>query len=322
MAVDVSSMKNLDSYDDRNFYLRATPAGESQPKEYSFKVHNGVDSDAPETIAGQNELLSFVFSKGFFCPCPVKALDGTDMPYTAIKVPDGSSKPMAVRLLTWVPGKIMNDIDFPMSLLYKVRATHPSQHTLTRGPAVPVGRLLRAPLQRPDGLRPRRRAPPQPVGREPDRRRGNVHAAPRRPRAPRAGGAGESLESCRSALARRALTRRGLTRPSLCRCRLSQVIADFQTKVQPRIDQGLIRQGVLMGDFSATNTIVSDSGDDMVGVIDFGDMVFRSERRPFPFRHGLADPPSDTHPPPDTTLFRPACHATLAPTLMRLLLPL
>lgn len=104
---DVSDIKELDSYDDRNFYIRARnprlsegddlvhgarfhtlrplcstnsshpdPVCFSQTAEYVLKVHNGVDSQKSDFLHAQNEALLFLNAHGTKCPMPQKGLSG------------------------------------------------------------------------------------------------------------------------------------------------------------------------------------------------------------------------------------------------------
>ena len=71
MDVDEARVKQLESYDDVNFYL-ACSGGE----QYVFKVHNGVESDNVEFLTGMNELLLHLRKHKIQAPFPLSTSDG------------------------------------------------------------------------------------------------------------------------------------------------------------------------------------------------------------------------------------------------------
>ena len=81
-GLDVSSIIELDAYDDRNF--RITCVGVNNPFLYSISEHgyvlkivNSLDSQKVQFFDAQNELLIFLGKKGFACPQPVRQLNGS-----------------------------------------------------------------------------------------------------------------------------------------------------------------------------------------------------------------------------------------------------
>ena len=67
----VEKCRQLESYDDVNFYMRAAGGGE-----YIFKIHNGVESDNPEFLEGMQALLLHMRAHGIVAPYPVDSTAG------------------------------------------------------------------------------------------------------------------------------------------------------------------------------------------------------------------------------------------------------
>ena len=136
------SVKQVDSYDDVNFYLkasvsRADAGGDDAPAakrargeelEYLFKVHNGVETTNHAFVLAQSRALRKLWGAGILCsaPQPVAgpehADDGTaadaddDERYvTHGELPlkggaAGETCRHAFRLLRWIPGKLLSDV--------------------------------------------------------------------------------------------------------------------------------------------------------------------------------------------------------------------
>lgn len=118
IVIDIETVKELDSYDDRNFYIRVDDQNDQDDqKEYTFKVHNGVESDRPSELDAQNQLLLHLQANGITCCSPVAAVDGTFVGYSTLKLKDGSDKKHAIRLLVWVPGSILHDVTITSALI-------------------------------------------------------------------------------------------------------------------------------------------------------------------------------------------------------------
>ena len=86
-----SSIKELDSYDDRNFYMKGK-LGKSQkvPEEFVFKVLNFAYSENVVLVDGYTAVMLFLKKEGFQCPCPLKtAVNGRH--YVMCKFPWKSS---------------------------------------------------------------------------------------------------------------------------------------------------------------------------------------------------------------------------------------
>ena len=105
--VDASSAKELNSYDDRNFHVRATSGAE-----YTLKVHNGVESQNQPLLDAQSAMMRHLTASGVKCPCPVVGVDGHDIARMNLPLRQGARdarRDHAVRVLTWVDGSIADD---------------------------------------------------------------------------------------------------------------------------------------------------------------------------------------------------------------------
>ena len=152
---DDSTVKELDGYDDRNFYLRGSlnrePNDMDTPacKEYVLKIVNDMDSNHEGLIQTQCDVMLFLQARGYKCPTPVPSI--FDTRFVMSKIPNGpppdtmasddvgnkrklaaygieiydgegycreTFSVCAVRLLTFVPGKVMNEIQVNTQLLF------------------------------------------------------------------------------------------------------------------------------------------------------------------------------------------------------------
>ena len=116
-SADLASIKELDSYDDRNFYYRTTAGG----GEFVLKVHNGVESEQPAFIHAQNAAMACVqAAPGLWSPSPCLSLAGNTIEFAELALLDGSPRRHAVRCLPFKPGKILGDVPPSVALLAKL----------------------------------------------------------------------------------------------------------------------------------------------------------------------------------------------------------
>ena len=123
------SVKDLDSYDDRNFYMKATHArpelvdaadanevfadapsgGGSSDGRYHFvlKIHNGVESLDPAFIECQNLAMELVRAAGVWCPRALPSLEGRQIAFAEQPLADGSVRRHAVRCLPYRPACLL-----------------------------------------------------------------------------------------------------------------------------------------------------------------------------------------------------------------------
>lgn len=100
---DVTSVKELYSYDDRNFFMRGFLMREekemevSECKEYILKILNHVNSSHECLTEVQCDAMLFLQSRGYHCPVPVPSTRNTY--FVKCKIPRGP-KPRSVALKT------------------------------------------------------------------------------------------------------------------------------------------------------------------------------------------------------------------------------
>ena len=125
LKVVPGSLKDLDSYDDRNFYIKAThtrpeladeadgnlieTAG-SMGGHFVFKVHNGVESLNAGFVECQNLAMAAVRSSGIWCPRALPSLDGSLIAFAPHSLADGTSRQHAIRCLPFKPASLMGGV--------------------------------------------------------------------------------------------------------------------------------------------------------------------------------------------------------------------
>ena len=132
--IDVTSVKDLVSYYDKNYYFRGTlepeTASHSQEEgEFVLKITNIAYS--PDLVRGLTSLMTFLSSRGFRVPRPLASRDGLQVKvcsagellgdstchsgcHEAGNVPESSFSPpleYCVRLLPYIPDEVMDLID-------------------------------------------------------------------------------------------------------------------------------------------------------------------------------------------------------------------
>lgn len=119
---DVVVIRELDSYDDRNYQVEGTykdTEGNAVKQFYTLKIHNGVESDNPTILDAQNQALLLLHNNGVQCPHPKANLDGDNISYSNLSMLNGCTKRLAVRLLHWIPGKPLTTLEPDVQLLEK-----------------------------------------------------------------------------------------------------------------------------------------------------------------------------------------------------------
>ncbi|XP_067051862.1 hydroxylysine kinase-like [Acropora muricata] len=134
---DQLQVREFDSYDDRNYYMKGTlthrPANENtdgallqeNEDEFVLKILNNLDSQNLPYVNAQNEMMLYLNARGFNCPVPMQSLKG---PYTLLYKSKSSEEKMgnkevsygehAVRLLSFVPGRLIKDVSCTTDLLF------------------------------------------------------------------------------------------------------------------------------------------------------------------------------------------------------------
>lgn len=125
--------KELDSYDDRNFYLYGTKDG--QDGEFLLKVYNRC-FEGRELVNAVHQIMFLLRDSGVVCPVPQKTVKGDYVetrhyPLTPRKHAGKKPKteydlfPCTVNLFSFVPGKTVKDYQehghsFKSEMYYKV----------------------------------------------------------------------------------------------------------------------------------------------------------------------------------------------------------
>ena len=124
-------LKLLSGYEDRNYYIKECPTRSSNNKdnykEYVFKVINRKDSQFPEFFDALSKLMFFINAEGLSCSFPVQP---TTVPKGIFSIPLKRSFMLQTDieedctytsiLLTYLPGKIMSEVEISPKLLYSV----------------------------------------------------------------------------------------------------------------------------------------------------------------------------------------------------------
>ena len=112
---DIVAVKELESYDDRNFRIKgrlgvgaAAAEATSEETYFTLKVHNGVESDSPSSLDAQDAAMLYLHEKGLRVPYPVRPRQHAQIFVAGV---DGHKveKQLVVRLLSWVDGETMNE---------------------------------------------------------------------------------------------------------------------------------------------------------------------------------------------------------------------
>ena len=133
LSIVDGTIKDLDSYDDRNFYFRATTqraelcdaadghavADEGGAFHFVLKVHNGVESLNTGFIECQNLAMEAVRAKceGVWCPRPLPSVEGWRISYAEQPLANKTVRRHAVRCLPFKPGKLLGDVVADAALL-------------------------------------------------------------------------------------------------------------------------------------------------------------------------------------------------------------
>ena len=71
---DLSFVKELNSYDDRNFYMRGSLNGQRECQEYVLKIINDVESRHEYFLELQCNIMLFLQTRGYNCSSPVLSI--------------------------------------------------------------------------------------------------------------------------------------------------------------------------------------------------------------------------------------------------------
>uniref|UniRef100_A0A0A9YU39 Hydroxylysine kinase n=1 Tax=Lygus hesperus TaxID=30085 RepID=A0A0A9YU39_LYGHE len=113
--LEVLKIKQLEGYDDLNFYLECRSEDDDVTYRYVCKVVNNQDSQKPEIIEAQNRLMEHLGKKGISVPEPVP---NNWLQYFSLET-FGETKHL-IRLLTYVDGSKLNDCSPSTELYFNV----------------------------------------------------------------------------------------------------------------------------------------------------------------------------------------------------------
>ncbi|XP_054152494.1 hydroxylysine kinase-like [Oppia nitens] len=117
-SIDTNVIKELNSYNDRNYHLITNQSS----KEFILKITNKVEAKHKDEIDAINAFILHLHNKGFKVTVPVINTNGDYISYEDIPT-DGEldqingQKPYAVRLMEFIPGKPLRYVPFTPSLL-------------------------------------------------------------------------------------------------------------------------------------------------------------------------------------------------------------
>jgi len=130
LEVVAGTIKELDSYDDRNFYFRARTTAESAAADansdgegalhYVLKIHNGVESQALPFIEAQNQAMELVRGAGVWSPRALPSTRGLQIETAERALASGEVRKHAVRLLPFRPAKLLGDVAPSVGLLRNI----------------------------------------------------------------------------------------------------------------------------------------------------------------------------------------------------------
>jgi len=89
--LEVTSVKELNSYDDRNFFIKVKDdsvlpdPNDKCPHGYLLKILNSLDSKSGALIEAQNQMMLFLNQHGILCSKPVKNVEQKLMALAKIK---------------------------------------------------------------------------------------------------------------------------------------------------------------------------------------------------------------------------------------------
>ncbi|XP_013404836.2 hydroxylysine kinase [Lingula anatina] len=136
-----TSLHKMNSYDDQNFHVNVQPSSTNQfipevwPHGYVLKILNAIDSEEPQHMDGQTELLKHLNGKKIKVndeemqfPVPVKNIHGkywskeklhSQLDENLKETKDIPYDYYIVRLLLFVPGKILFQVPYTPSILFE-----------------------------------------------------------------------------------------------------------------------------------------------------------------------------------------------------------
>ena len=131
--VEESSVKQLPSYEDRNYYLTVVTEGvtncgsgdENTEGEFVLKISNSLMD--VELKKGHNDLMTYLYQQGFECPQPLSSRNGNGVEVLSKRqllagdpgASEGGGPKFCVQVLIYIPGRTMESVPFTPRLAYE-----------------------------------------------------------------------------------------------------------------------------------------------------------------------------------------------------------
>lgn len=110
-GINATFTLELDSYGDRNFYIKGSKKDgnkETENNEFVLKILNSVDSANANCIRAQNQCMLFLKERGISCSFPIPSNTGKYIVFVKDSN-DFQEKTYAVRMLNFLPGQLLKD---------------------------------------------------------------------------------------------------------------------------------------------------------------------------------------------------------------------
>lgn len=123
------SIKELDSYEDRNFYIRGSLPRDKQEREYALKVSKYGESERGGILDEISDVMFHLHNNGISCSVPQPTVRGKlyemkEFAITPTAKQGNEIRPeycgCSVRLLSYVPGEMIRAIPCSLSMFYQV----------------------------------------------------------------------------------------------------------------------------------------------------------------------------------------------------------
>lgn len=123
------SIKELDSYEDRNFYIRGTLPHDEQEREYALKVCKYGESERGGVLDEISNVMFHLHNNGISCSIPQPTVRGKlyemkQFATTPSAKQSHETRPeycgCTVRLLSYVPGEMIRALPCSLNMFYQV----------------------------------------------------------------------------------------------------------------------------------------------------------------------------------------------------------
>ncbi|KAK3095776.1 hypothetical protein FSP39_018921 [Pinctada imbricata] len=125
-GLDVAEVKELNSYDDKNFWIRVVHSNTSNLEEvssdgYVLKVLNSLDSKYTDAVEAQNEMILLVHDSGVPTPRPLKNKSNQYLSVVELQASGADFKSKyIVRVFEYYPGQILYGAPYTTKLMYDI----------------------------------------------------------------------------------------------------------------------------------------------------------------------------------------------------------